>query len=486
MSQDNTGSEFKRGLGLFDSTMIVVGSMIGSGIFIVSADISRALGSAGYLMLTWFVTGLMTVIAALSYGELAGMMPRVGGQYAYLREAYNPCIGFLYGWTLFLVIQTGTIAAVAMAFGKFTAVLFPLLGEQHILLNTGGLHISAAQCTAIASLAILTGINMFGLQEGKIVQNIFTSTKIIALAGLIVLGIILQRNAQVFESNFSSLWKATTSVSTGGIVKTLPLSGLALFAAFGSAMVGSLFSSDAWNNITFTAGEVKNPRRNIPLSLALGVGIVTLIYILCNVSYLSVLPLSGNPLSASAAGRGIQFAASDRVGTAAAEQIFGISGAVLMAVLIMISTFGCNNGLILAGARVSYAMAKDGLFFKFAGKLNKKSVPGAALIVQGIWAAILCLSGTYGNLLDYVIFAVLIFYILTIGGVFILRKKLPDAERPYKTFGFPVLPVLYIVLAAAISIDLLLYKPQYTWPGLIIVLLGIPAYFLWKKRNKKQ
>ena len=327
---------------------------------------------------------------------------------------------------------------------------------------------------------------MFGLQEGKIVQNLFTSTKIIALAGLIALGIIFQRNTHVFESNFSSLWNAASAVTAGGIVKILPLSGLALFAAFGAAMVGSLFSSDAWNNITFTAGEVKNPRRNIPLSLALGVGIVTLIYILCNVSYLSVLPLSGNPQSAAAAGRGIQFAASDRVGTAAAEQIFGISGALIMAILIMISTFGCNNGLILAGARVSYAMAKDGLFFKAAGKLNRKSVPGAALIVQGIWAAVLCLSGTYGNLLDYVIFAVLIFYILTIGGVFILRKKLPDADRPYKTFGYPVLPALYIVLAAAISIDLLIYKPQYTWPGLIIVLLGIPVYFLWRKKGEQQ
>jgi basic amino acid/polyamine antiporter, APA family len=486
MNSTTTGSEFKRGLGLFDSTMIVVGSMVGSGIFIVSADISRTLGSTGYLLLTWIVTGLMTVIAALSYGELAGMMPRVGGQYAYLREAYNPFIGFLYGWTLFLVIQTGTIAAVAMAFGKFTAVLFPVLGEQNILLNAWGLHINAAQCTAIASLIVLTGINMYGLQEGKIVQNLFTSTKIIALAGLIALGIIFQRNTHVFESNFSSLWNAASAVTAGGIVKILPLSGLALFAAFGAAMVGSLFSSDAWNNITFTAGEVKNPRRNIPLSLALGVGIVTLIYILCNVSYLSVLPLSGNPQSAAAAGRGIQFASSDRVGTAAAEQIFGISGALLMAVLIMISTFGCNNGLILAGARVSYAMAKDGLFFKAAGKLNRKSVPGAALIVQGIWAAILCLSGTYGNLLDYVIFAVLIFYILTIGGVFILRKKLPDADRPYKTFGYPVLPALYIVLAAAISIDLLIYKPQYTWPGLIIVLLGIPVYFLWRKKGEQQ
>ncbi|MGD1046172.1 MAG: amino acid permease [Bacteroidota bacterium] len=474
--------EFKRGLGLLDSTMIVIGSMIGSGIFIVSADIGRTVGAPGYLLAVWLITGVMTVIAALSYGELAGMMPHVGGQYAYLRAAYNPFIAFLYGWTLFLVIQTGTIAAVAVAFAKFTGVLIPWFSEQHILFSLGTFHITAAQILAIASVAVLTYVNTRGLQEGKIVQNIFTSTKIIALLGFVLLALFVGRNTSALAANIDNFWDATwTQVAEGRIISVIQISGWMLLSAIGVAMVGSLFSADAWNNITFTAGEVTNPKKNIPLSLALGTGTVILIYLLANIGYLLVLPLTGSPEATEAAGRGIQFAVSDRVGTAAASVIFGDSAAIIMAIMIMISTFGCNNGLILSGARVYYAMAKDNLFFKKAGMLNNKSVPGTALIVQGVWTCLLCLSGTYGDLLDYVVFAVLLFYILTVFGIFILRKKQPNAERPYKAFGYPVIPALYIFLATAISIDLLIFKPNYTWPGLIIVLLGIPVYFVWKK-----
>jgi APA family basic amino acid/polyamine antiporter len=474
--------QFKRGLGLLDSTMIVIGSMIGSGIFIVSADIGRTVGAPGYLLLVWLITGVMTIIAALSYGELAGMMPHVGGQYAYLREAYNPFVAFLYGWTLFLVIQTGTIAAVAVAFAKFTGVLLPWFSEKNILFSAGNFHITAAQLLAIASVILLTYINMRGLKEGKIVQNIFTSTKIIALLGFILLALFIGKNATAIAANFDNFWSATwTQVTDGKILSIVPLTGWMLLSAIGVAMVGSLFSADAWNNITFTAGEVMNPKRNIPLSLALGTGTVILIYILANVGYLLALPLTGYPGARDVIGRGIQFATSDRVGTAAASVIFGEGAAIIMAVMIMISTFGCNNGLILAGARVYYAMAKDKLFFKSAGILNKKSVPGTALVVQCIWTCLLCISGTYSDLLDYVVFAVLLFYILTVIGIFILRKKQPKVKRPYKAFGYPVVPAIYILLAAAISIDLLIFKPQYTWPGLGIVMLGIPVYFVWKK-----
>ncbi len=483
-------TQFKRELRLLDSTMIVIGSMIGSGIFIVSADIARTVGSPGYLLLVWLITGAVTVIAALSYGELAGMMPHVGGQYAYLREAYNPLVGFLYGWTLFLVIQTGTIAAVAVAFAKFTAVLIPWFGEANVLVTIYGLKISAAQVLAIASVTFLTSVNLRGLREGKIVQNIFTITKTIALLGLILLGIIIGRNAAAISANFSEFWRATwTHLEDGNVVMIESLSGSMLAAAIGVAMVGSLFSSDAWNNITFTAGEVVNPKRNIPLSLFLGTLTVTVLYILANISYILMLPLLGSLSGNDVISRGIQFAANDRVGTAAAAMIFGGPAAIIMAILIMISTFGCNNGLILAGARVYYAMSRDNVFFKRAGKLNGNSVPGGALVVQGVWASLLCLSGTYSNLLDYVIFAVLIFYILTIAGIFILRRKRPDAERPYKAFGYPVLPGLYILAATAISVDLLIFKPKYTWPGMIIVLLGIPVYFIWKRfgsRNAEQ
>ena len=438
---------FRKELGLFDSTMIVVGSMIGSGIFIVSADIARTVGSSGLLIVVWVITGIMTLIGALSYGELAAMFPSAGGQYVYLREAYNPLIAFLYGWTLFAVIQTGTIAAVAVAFSKFTSVILPFFSEQNILFSLLGLRISSAQVLAIISILILTLINLLGIREGKFIQNVFTLSKAVVLFGIILLGFIIGSNAKAIAANFSNMWSGQWLHLTGGNISTIEsLSGFAIAAAIGAAMVGSLFSSDAWNNITFTAGEVKNPKKNLPLSLFYGTVIVTVLYILTNISYLVVLPLNGSPEGKSIFDLGIQFAAEDRVGTAVASYVFGDSAAVIMAILIMISTFGCNNGLILSGARVYYAMAKDNLFFKAAGNLNKNSVPAAALIFQGIWASLLCLSGTYGQLLDYVIFAVLIFYILTITGIFILRKKKSNLERPYKAFGYPILPIIYIFL----------------------------------------
>lgn len=481
-SNDQTTRSFKKELKLLDSTMIVIGSMIGSGIFIVSADIARTVGSPGYLLLVWLITGAVTITAALSYGELAGMLPHAGGQYVYLREAYNPLVGFLYGWTLFLVIQTGTIAAVAVAFAKFTAVIIPFFSEQNILVKFGGLNISAAQILGILSVLFLSYLNMLGLKTGKTIQNIFTSTKSLALFLLIILAFLIGKNAFAVHSNFSEFWSPSwTHLSNGQVSSIEPLSGIMLIAAIGVSMVGSLFSSDAWNNITFTAGEVVNPKRNIPLSLFLGTLIVTVLYISANIGYTLVLPLKGDPGGISAMQRGIQYAASDRVATAAASIIFGSPAVIIMAVLIMISTFGCNNGLILSGARVYYAMAKDKLFFKKTSMLNKNSVPGFALVIQAIWASLLCLSGTYNDLLDYVIFAVLIFYILTILGIFILRKKRPDAERPYKAWGYPIIPAAYIICAAGICIDLLIFKPMYTWPGVVIVLIGIPVYFIWKK-----
>lgn len=467
--------------------MIVIGSMIGSGIFIVSADIARTVGSPGMLLVVWLITGFITLAAALSYGELAGMMPHAGGQYVYLREAYNPLIGFLYGWTLFTVIQTGTIAAVGVAFAKFTAVLFPWFGEQNVLFTLLGLKISAAQILAIVSIVILTAINLTGIKEGKIVQNIFTIAKTLALIGVILLGIFIARNSEALSANFANFWDATwTTVKDGKIISIESLMGWKLIAAIGVAMVGSLFSSDAWNNITFTAGEVINPKKNIPLSLAIGTGIVTLLYILANIAYIVVLPVLGNPEATDIAGRGIQFATSDRVATATIGMIYGETAVVVMAILIMISTFGCNNGLILAGARVYYAMAKDKLFFKKAGELNSHSVPAWALIVQAVWASVLCLSGSYGDLLDYVVFAVLIFYILTVGGIFILRKKQPNAERPYKAFGYPFIPAIYIALATLICVILLIYKPTFTWPGVGIVAAGIPVYYIWNAVTREK
>ncbi len=481
--ESSTG--LKRELGLFDSTMIVVGSMIGSGIFIVSSDIARTVGSSGLLLLVWAVTGLITLIGALGYGELAAMMPNAGGQYVYLREAYNPLVGFLYGWTLFLVIQTGTIAAVAVAFAKFTAVLIPWFSAKNTLMSLFGLNISSGQILAIVLILFLTYINMRGLREAKFVQNIFTITKTLALLGLIALGIFVGSNARALAANFSQIWQGQWLHMSGNQIEWVEqLGGFSVVLAIGVAMVGSLFASVAWENITFTAGEIKNPKKVIPLSLFFGTLIVTILYVFANVAYLVVLPLAGNPRAQDAIGLGIQFAVDDRVGTAAAQMFFGQPAAFIMAVLIMISTFGCNNGLILAGARVYYAMAKDNLFFKTTGELNKKSVPAKALLSQSIWASVLCLSGTYSQLLDYVVFTVLIFYMLTIIGIFILRKRKPGLERPYKTFGYPVLPIVYILLALSISVILIVEKPLFTWPGLIIVLLGIPVYFIWKALRK--
>jgi APA family basic amino acid/polyamine antiporter len=437
--------------------------------------------------MSWLIAGVITVIGALSYGELAGMMPRAGGQYVYLREAYNPLIAFLYGWTMFMVIQTGTIAAVAVAFAKFTAVLLPGLGENVVLLDAGLFKVTAARVVAMASILLLTWLNTRGLHGGKIVQDVFTIAKTVALLGLIVLGLALGRNAQAIAANFADFWRASwTHVESGMISSVEPLAGLALLGAIGASLVGSLFACDAWNNITFTAGEVVQPKRTIPLSLVLGTGAVVVLYLLANVAYIQILPVQGTPGATDVFGRGIQFATSDRVGVAAATLIFGAPAAVIMAALIMVSTFGCNNGLILAGARVYYAMARDRLFFAKAGTLNDKSVPGWALVVQAVWASLLCLSGTYSNLLDYVVFAVLVFYILTVWGIFILRRTRPEAERPYQAFGYPLVPALYILAAAAISLILLIEKPLYTWPGLGIVLLGVPVYFLWTRMRKRE
>jgi APA family basic amino acid/polyamine antiporter len=479
-------THFKKSIGLFGAIAIVAGSMIGSGIFIVSADISRTLGSPFYLLLTWLITGFITIIAALSYGELAAMMPKAGGQYVYLKEAFSPLIGFLYGWTFFLVIQTGTIAAVAVAFAKYTGVVLPFFSENNILFDLGIIKISAAQILAIISLIILTTINYRGIKNGKIIQLSFTITKVIAIAGLIILGFMIASDQSFWTLNFSDMWSVkTTIVENNKIISINELNGIAILTAIGVAMVGTVFSSDAWNNVTFIAGEIKNPKRNIPLSLFWGVLIVTLIYVLANIVYIHLLPVQGNPEALDVIGRGMQFASSDRVGVAAASRIFGSSAAFVMAILIMISTFGCNNGLILSGARVYYAMATDGLFFKKVSLLNKYSVPGIALIIQCIWASLLCLSGKYNDLLDYVVFAVLLFYILTIVGLFVLRIKKPDIHRPYKAFGYPVLPAIYIILALALCIDLLIFKPNYTWPGIIIVIIGIPVYYIMKKYVQK-
>ena len=479
--------EFKRGLGLLDSVMIVVGIMIGSGIFIVSADIARTVGSAGLLLVVWLITGILTLIAALSYGELAAMMPHAGGQYVFLREAYNPLVGFLYGWTFFMVIQTGTIAAVAVAFAKFSGVLIPGISDENVLFSFFGVHITTAQITAVLVIILLTWVNIMGLREGKTVQNIFTLTKTAALVGIILLGLLVVRNHEAIAANLSHFWSATWTHMQGDKIDYVEaLSGWKILAAIGAASVGSLFASDSWHDVAITAGEVVNPKKTLPRSLAMGVILVTVLYILTNIAYVLLLPVVGDPNSTEVVGRGIQFAAADRVGTAAASMIFGNLATVIMALLIMVSTFGCTNGLILAGARLYYAMAKDKLFFKRAAELNKNSVPAFALVIQAVWAGLLCFSGTYSDLLDYVIFAVLVFYVLTISGLFILRKTRPDAERPYKAFGYPILPGLYVLVAAFICIDLLIYKPMYTWPGMIIVLIGIPIYFLWNIFNRNR
>ena len=488
MQEKAIPTEMKRELGLLDSTMIVAGSMIGSGIFIVTADMARSIGSPGYILMIWLLTGLITLIAALSYGELAGMMPKAGGQYVYLKEAYNPLVGFLFGWTVFMVIQTGVIAAVAIAFAKFTGVLLPqYISDQVVLADLGFMKFTSQQALAIIMIAFLTYVNLQGVKNAKIVQTTFTLAKLVSLLGLIVLGVYFGLNGDVFAQNLQDFWKPFKTVANAdGTISTEQLSGLVLFGALGAAMVGSLFSSDAWNNITYTAGEVKEPQKNIPLSLFFGTLIVTVLYVLANVAYLMLLPLKGVPTGPDVLARGIMFAADDRVGTAAIATVFGSSAVIIMAVLIMISTFGCNNGLILSGARLYYAMSKDGVFFKKAGELNKNNVPGFALIIQGVWASLLCLSGTYGDLLDYCTFSSLLFYMITIIGLFVLRYTRPNAERPYKAFGYPVLPALYILIAGAICVDLLIYKPDTCGRGLAIVLLGLPVYFIWKWANKEK
>lgn len=472
-------SEFRKSLGFLDSTALVAGSMIGSGIFIVSADIARNVGSPAWMVMVWVITGIMTIFAALSYGELAAMMPKAGGQYVYLREAFNPLAGFLYGWTFFTVIQTGTIAAVAMAFAKFAGVLVPWFSESNILADFGLFKINTVHLLAIGMIILLTYNNLQGIKSGKWVQNIFTALKVALLAGFIVLGLIFAINHEAVAINHSYFWKP---VSLDGNV----LSGWALIVAVGVAMVGSLFSADAWNSITFAAGEVKNPRKNIPMSLFVGVLVVIILYILANFAYLNALPLRGNIEGKDVFERGIQFATNDRLGTASMFGLFGAMAASLMAVFVVISTFGCNNGLILSGARVYYAMANDKLFFKGVGKLNSRSVPASGLKIQALWASLLCLSGTYSNLLDYVVFAVLIFYVLTITGLFVLRVKQPNAERPYKAFGYPIVPAIYILAATLIMVVLLIHKPDFTWPGLIIVVTGIPVYFIWQWWNRKK
>ncbi len=467
-----TKTEFKPSLSAFDATMIVAGSMIGSGIFIVSADITRNVGAAGWLVAVWLLTGFMTLTAALSYGELSAMFPKAGGQYVYLKESYNPLLGFLYGWSFFAVIQTGTIAAVGVAFSKFAGYFFPSLEmtDANILLQLGFLKIYPAQVLSIVTIILLTYINTKGVQGGKMIQSTFTITKLASLFGLIGFGFLLASKASIWDANWANPWEMKTIASDNS---TTPIFGVAILGAIAASMVGSIFSSDAWNNVTFIAGEIKNPKRNIGLSLFLGTLIVTVIYISANLMYLSVLPLNE-----------IANAPADRVAVAASNVIIGNIGTYVIAVMIMISTFGCNNGLILAGARVYYTMAKDGLFFKKAGTLNQNAVPAWALWAQCIVAGLLCLSGRYGDLLDMVSFIVVIFYILTIIGIFILRKKRPDLDRPYKAFGYPVLPAIYILMGTCFCVLLIIYKPNFTWPGLIITLLGVPLYYL-ALRNQK-
>jgi len=495
-------TELVKGLGLTSATMLVIGSMIGSGIYIVSAEISREVNSPALLIGAWLVTGFLTIVGALSYGELAAMMPRAGGQYVYLRESLGPLWGFLYGWTLFLVIQTGTIAAVGVAFGKFLGIFFPSISSSHwvlhfwkvppihvgqMVLGNMDVGLNTQNLVAILVVVALSVINIFGIKTGAFIQNIFTFAKTSALFGLLILGLFIGRNAQAIAANFSDFWRNAglgaqhaVQVGVGG-----PIAMVGTLTILAVAQVGSLFSADAWNNVTFTAGEVKNPSRNLPLSLALGTGIVIALYVAANVIYLNVLPLDGSPNGATILERGIKYATEDRVATAVMTQMFGSIGGSLMAIAIMLSTFGCCNGLILAGARVYYAMAKDRLFFREVARLHPTyKTPAVSLMIQMLWTCVLCLSGTYGQLLDYIIFAVLVFYILTIFGLFVLRRTHPDAERPYRAIGYPVLPAIYIVMALFIDVVLLRYKPQYTWPGLIIVLLGIPVYYLWSRHSR--
>jgi APA family basic amino acid/polyamine antiporter len=495
-------------LGLFSSTTLVMGSMIGSGIYIVDCDIARGTNSPALFLAAWVVTAVMTLIGALSYGELAAMMPKAGGQYVYLRESLGPLWGFLYGWTFFLVIQTGTIAAVCVAFGKFLGVFFPTISSSHWLWHIG--HVPAvrlgpmvlgnmdigfntANVVGIAVVFVLATLNVFGMKLGVLVQNVLTVIKGLSLAGVIVLGFVVGRDPAAVAANFGEHWShfwqnsGWNSLHPVQVGADGPIAMAGVLAILAVVQVGSLFSSDSWNNITFTAGEVKRPQRNIPLSLVLGTGLVLTAYFLASAAYLMVLPMQGDPHGATIFARGVQYASEDRVGTAFLEQIFPSIGGYLMAGAILISTFGCANGLTLAGARVYYAMAKDGLFFKAVGKLHPRyRTPVAGLVIQACWATVLCISGSYSQLLDYIIFAVLLFYILTILGLFVLRVRRPQVDRPYKAIGYPALPALYIAMAAGICVALLRYKPQYTWPGLGLVLLGAPVYWIWSRRAAAQ
>ena len=455
-------SSFKPVLGLRDATMIVAGSMIGSGIFIVSADILRNVGGAGWLIAVWLITGFMTISAAVSYGELSGMFPRAGGQYVYLKESYNPLVAFLYGWSFFAIIQTGTIAAVGVAFSKFLAYIVPGVSEEIILVDFGLFTVSPAQLVSIFIIVLLTYVNTRGIQGGTVIQTTFTITKILSLFGLIVFGLIMAKG-DVWTANWTDPWHLAGLRADGSLQEYTIIAAVGAIAA---AMVGSLFSSDAWNNVTFIAGEIRNPQRNIGLSLFLGTLIVSVIYVSTNFMYTAVLPLNE-----------LAFADKDRVAVAASSVIFGEVGTVIIALMIMVSTFGCNNGLILAGARVYFTMAKDGLFFKQVGELNKFAVPQLALWVQCLLACIWSVSGKYGDLLDMISFVVVLFYMLTIGGIFILRFKRPDIKRPYKAFGYPVVPLIYIAMGIAFCTLLIIYKPRFTWPGLIITLIGIPIYY---------
>ncbi|MGB7267868.1 MAG: amino acid permease [Terracidiphilus sp.] len=500
------GPQMAQSLGLFSATTLVVGSMIGSGIFLVDCDIARGTDSPALYLGAWVVTAIMTMICALSYGELAAMMPKAGGQYVYLRESLGPLWGFLYGWTLFLVIQTGTIAAVCVAFGKFLGVFFPTVSSTHwlwhiahvpaipvgpMVLGNMEIGVSTANLAGIVVVVVVAAVNIRGVKLGALVQNIFTVAKALSLAGLIVLGFSVGRNSAAIAANFGSHWSefwrnaSWSSLHPVQVGAQGPIVMVNLLVILAVVQVGSLFSADAWNNVTFTAGEIRNPRRNVPFSLAFGVGFVLVCYILASAAYMMVLPLHGDPHGTTVFARGIQYAAEDRIGAAALQMMFPQVGAYLMAAAILISTFGCANGMTLAGARVYYAMAQDKLFFQSVGKLHPRfKTPAAGLVVQAVWTVILCVSGSYSQLLDYIIFAALAFYFLTILGLFVLRFKQPAAPRPYKAFGYPFLPAVYLVMAVCICAALLRYKPQYTWPGLILVLLGIPVYLYWSRGGR--
>jgi len=505
-SNSSPNPQMVQSLGLFSATTIVVGSMIGSGIFIVDCDIARLTDSPALYLGAWIITAVMTMICALSYGELAAMMPKAGGQYVYLRESLGPLWGFLYGWTLFLVIETGTIAAVCVAFGKFLGVFFPSISSTHwlwhiahvpaipvgpMVLGNMDIGVSTANLAGIIVVWFVAAVNICGVRFGALLQNVFTVAKALSLAALVLLGFTIGRNSAAIAANFGSHWSefwrnaGWSSLHPVQVGAQGPIVMVNLIVILAVVQVGSLFAADAWNNVTFTAGEIKNPRRNVPLSLAFGVGFVLVVYFLASAAYLMVLPLHGDPHGATVFARGVQYAAEDRIGAAVLQQIFPHLGGYLMAAAILISTFGCANGITLSGARAYYAMAQDGLFFHFVGKLHPRyKTPAAGLVVQAIWTTLLCVSGSYSQLLDYIIFAVLVFYILTILGLFVLRIKQPDTPRPYKAFGYPFLPALYIVMATGICAALLRYKPQYTWPGLILVLLGVPVYLFWSLKGQ--